>query len=140
MLLSIRNRFDATVESVTPGPAMTTVHARLSGGQNITAAITSDAATDLGLKVGVAVQILVKSTEVSVSLDAIERVSIRNLLPGRITSVDHGEVMTIAKIEIAGGDILTAAITKESAEELNLTEGLNVTAMVKSTDVAIGVP
>lgn len=139
MQLSIRNRFDATVDSVTLGPAMTTVHARLSGGQNVTAAITSEAATDLALKDGMAIQILVKSTEVSVSLDAIKRVSIRNLLPGRITAVDHGEVMTTVKIEIGGGDILTAAITKESAAELDLTDGLNVTAMVKATDVAIGV-
>jgi len=56
MQLSFRNRFDATVDSVSPGPAMTAVRTRLTGGPEITAAITSDAATDLKLEAGSAVQ------------------------------------------------------------------------------------
>lgn len=139
MRLSIRNRFAATVESVSAGPAMTAVHARLAGGQDITAAITSEAATDLQLQPGTSVEVLIKSTEVSVALDPVGRVSIRNLLAGTINAVDHGEVMTTIKIEVQGGDVFTAAITKESAEELDLAVGVAVTALVKSTDVAIGV-
>jgi len=139
MKLSIRNRLAATVESVTTGPAMTAVHARLAGGQDITAAITSEAAADLQLQPGTPVEVLIKATEISVALDPVGRVSIRNLLPGTIAAVDHGEVMTTVKIAISGGDLLTAAITKESAQELDLDVGLAVTALVKSTDVAIGV-
>src|SRR5262245_10404193 len=139
MQLSIRNRLNATVESVTTGQAMAAVHARLSGGQVITAAITNDAVEALNLQPQAAVEVLIKSTEVSLALDPVGRVSIRNLFPGTITAVDHGEVMTTVKIEIAGGDILTAAITKESAQELALDVGTTVTAMVKSTNVAVAI-
>jgi molybdate transport system regulatory protein len=140
MKLSIRNVLDATVESVKVGPAMSTVHARLAGGQDVTAAITSDAAADLDLEPGTKVTVLIKSTEVSIAVDPFGRISLRNVLAGTITAVDHGEVMTTTKVEITGGDVLTAAITKESAEELKLAVGMPVAALVKSTDVAIAVP
>ena len=139
MQLSIRNRFDATVESVTTGPAMTTVHTRLTGGLAVTAAITSDAAADLGLQVGAAVQVLIKSTEVAVAVDAVGRVSIRNLIPGTVQSVDHGAAMTVVRIEVPDAGVLTSAITHESAEDLGLAAGMAVTALVKSTDVALAV-
>jgi molybdate transport system regulatory protein len=139
MQLSIRNRFDATVESVTTGAAMTTVHTRLSGGLAVTAAITTDAAEDLGLAAGSAVQVLIKSTEVGVAADLNGRISIRNLLPGTIQSVDHGVAMTVVRIDIPGAGLLTSAITHDSATDLGLSAGMAVTALVKSTDVAIAI-
>ena len=139
MKLSIRNVLDATVESVAVGPAMSTVHARLSGGQDVTAAITSEGAAELELAAGVTVKVLIKSTEVGIAIDPFGRLSLRNVIPGTITAVDHGEDMTMAKVEIAGGDVLTAAITKESAVDLGLAVGTPVAALVKSTDVAFAV-
>jgi molybdate transport system regulatory protein len=116
---------------------MTTVRTRLTSGPEITAAITSDAATDLSLSAGTSVQVLIKSTEVSVATDPMGRVSIRNLLPGTVQSVDHGAAMTVVKIDLADGGVLTSAITSESAADLGLTVGMPVTALVKSTDVSI---
>jgi molybdate transport system regulatory protein len=139
MQLSIRNRFDATVESVTAGPAMTAVRTRLAGGPEITAAITSDAAADLRLAAGSAVQVLIKSTEVSVAVEPVGRVSIRNHIPGTVVSVDHGTAMTVVKIEMPGGGVLVSAITEESAADLGLAVGMSVTGLVKSTDVAIAI-
>ena len=104
MKLSIRNRFDATVQSTSAGPAMTTVRARLAGGTEITAAITSDSATELELQDGTPVQILIKSTEVSVAVDPPGRMSIRNRLPGTLTAVEHGAAMTVVKLELDGGE------------------------------------
>ena len=137
MRLSIRNRFDATVESVTVGPAMTTVRTRLASGLEITSAITSDAASDLELTVGAAIQVLIKSTEVGVAVDPVGRVSIRNLIPGTVQSVDHGTAMTVVRIDLTDGGTLTSAITSESAADLGLAAGMPVTALVKSTDVSI---
>jgi molybdate transport system regulatory protein len=47
--------------------------------------------------------------------------------------------MTTVKITIAGGQTLTAAITKDAAEDLTLAGGDSVTALVKSTEVSIAV-
>ncbi|MFG2948280.1 TOBE domain-containing protein [Streptomyces adustus] len=63
--------------------------------------------------------------------------SIRNQLPGTVTAVTPGEVMATVKIRLAGGQDLTAAITLEAVEELRLTTGAAVHALVKSTEVAL---
>ena len=62
----------------------------------------------------------------------------RNQLKGKVTAVELGKVMASIKIEIADPDVITAAITKESAEKLGLKEGDDVTAIIKSTEVIIG--
>jgi len=42
-------------------------------------------------------------------------------------------------VELAGGDIITASITKEAADELGLAAGSPVTAVVKASDVIVAV-
>ena len=64
--------------------------------------------------------------------------SARNQLEGKITSVDLGAVMANIKIEVSEPNTITAVITKESAERLGLTEGDDVTAIIKSTEVIVG--
>ena len=64
--------------------------------------------------------------------------SARNQLKGKIVSVDLGNVMANVKIEITEPGVVTAAITKESAENLGLKEGDDVAAIIKSTEVIIG--
>ena len=68
MRLSTRNQLAGTVISVNPGSVMTTVKVDVSG-QEVTAAITKEAAEDLGLAAGVAVTVLVKSTEVMLAVE-----------------------------------------------------------------------
>ena len=62
----------------------------------------------------------------------------RNQLNGKITSVDLGAVMANIKIDVTEANVITAVITKESAEKLGLSEGDDVTAIIKSTEVIIG--
>ena len=64
------------------------------------------------------------------------KLSARNQLNGKITNVEKGAVMANVKIEITEPGV--AAITKESAEKLGLSEGDDVTAIIKSTEVIIG--
>ncbi|MEV6883412.1 MULTISPECIES: TOBE domain-containing protein [unclassified Streptomyces] len=63
--------------------------------------------------------------------------SIRNQLPGTVTSVTPGEAMATVSVRLPGGQDLTAAITRESAEDLALAPGTAVRALVKSTEVAL---
>ena len=66
------------------------------------------------------------------------QLSARNQLAGKVTNVDLGAVMANIKIEITEPNVITAVITKESAEKLGLAEGDDVTAIIKSTEVIIG--
>ncbi|MFF2145943.1 molybdopterin-binding protein [Kitasatospora sp. NPDC058190] len=64
--LSIRNQIPGTVVDVAAGAAMATVKVSVEGGE-LTAAITKDAAIELGLAAGSSVVVLIKSTEVSLA-------------------------------------------------------------------------
>lgn len=63
--------------------------------------------------------------------------SIRNQLPGTVASVTPGEVMATVKIRLDGGQDLTAAVTLEAVEDLGLTTGSAVRALIKSTEVSL---
>ncbi|MDG3008724.1 molybdenum-binding protein [Rhodococcus sp. D2-41] len=68
------------------------------------------------------------------------RLSTRNQLSGVIVSVTPGAVMATVKVRLDGGDqIVTSSITKEAAEEMGLAAGQPVTALIKSTEVMLGV-
>ncbi len=65
------------------------------------------------------------------------RISARNQLPGTVLRIDHGGVMSTVLIRLAGGEEMVAAITKDSAESLELKVGDSVLAVVKSTEVMV---
>lgn len=67
------------------------------------------------------------------------RLSARNQLAGTVAAVEIGAVMAVVKVSLPGGHELTASVTTESVDELGLTVGGPVTAVVKSTEVMLGV-
>ncbi len=68
MRLSTRNQLAGTVTAINPGSVMATVKVDVSG-QEVTAAVTKEAVEELGLTVGGAVVVLVKSTEVMLAVE-----------------------------------------------------------------------
>jgi molybdate transport system regulatory protein len=69
MRISARNQWPGTVRSVKQGAVMAEVVVQLRGGEEVTAAITSQSARALGLAEGAPVIVLVKSTEVMLAVD-----------------------------------------------------------------------
>ena len=67
------------------------------------------------------------------------RLSARNQLTGTIAGIDVGAVMTIVKVDLDGGQQMTASITRDAADDLGFTVGDRVTAVVKSTEVMLGI-
>ncbi|WHM40644.1 TOBE domain-containing protein [Streptomyces sp. BPTC-684] len=63
--------------------------------------------------------------------------SIRNQIPGTVTTVATGEAMASVKVRLIGGQEITAAITAEAVKDLGLSEGASVKALVKSTEVSL---
>jgi molybdopterin-binding protein len=64
--------------------------------------------------------------------------SARNQLKGTVTSVTIDAVMAEVTLDVNGIEIV-AAITKESAERLSLGQGTAAVAIIKATDVMIGI-
>ncbi len=65
-----------------------------------------------------------------------DQFSARNRFPGRVVSVEVDGVMALVEIE-AGPHRITAAVTRDSVEELGLREGVRVCARVKATSVMV---
>ena len=66
------------------------------------------------------------------------KLSARNRLKGTIVEVKKGATTTHVKINV-GGAIVTASITNEAAEELRLAAGQTAYAVIKASDVMVGV-
>jgi molybdopterin-binding protein len=64
------------------------------------------------------------------------RLSTRNRLPGTVTEVVRGEAAAKVTLQV-GDNHVVSLITRESADELGLEPGQQVTALVKATDVMI---
>jgi molybdopterin-binding protein len=67
------------------------------------------------------------------------KLSARNALPGKVVSVTKGATTAHVRIEVAPNLIVTASITNESVDELGLAPGKSAFAVIKSSDVMVGV-
>jgi molybdopterin-binding protein len=67
------------------------------------------------------------------------KISARNVLPGKIVAITLGATTAHVKIEIAEGTVITASITNEAVEALDLEVGKPASAVIKSSDVMIAV-
>jgi molybdate transport system regulatory protein len=66
------------------------------------------------------------------------KISARNRLKGKVLSVEKDRITGKVKMEIKVPAIITAVITREAIEELDIKVGDEVEAIVKSTEVMIG--
>jgi molybdopterin-binding protein len=66
------------------------------------------------------------------------KLSARNQIPARVTGINFGEATANVEMD-AGGTRLVASITVEAARELGLKEGVEVTAVVKASDVILAI-
>ncbi|GJD43747.1 TOBE domain-containing protein [Methylobacterium sp. E-041] len=67
------------------------------------------------------------------------KISARNVIKGKVVAVEKGATTAHVKIEIAAGQIVTAAITNEAVDSLKLTVGGEAYAVVKASDVMVAV-
>ena len=136
MKLSARNKFIGKVTDVTRGAVNGIVKIELSNGQHITSSITLEAIDDLDITVGKEVTAIIKSTSVLIGRGQLT-LSARNKLSGTIIDINRGAVNAIVKVELPSNVVITSSITLDAVDELDLTIGTEVTAVVKATEVLI---
>jgi molybdopterin-binding protein len=64
------------------------------------------------------------------------KISARNQLRGRVETVDLGVVTAKVGVRV-GENLIESVITKQSVKDLNIKEGSEVTAIIKSTEVML---
>ena len=67
------------------------------------------------------------------------KLSARNVLKGRVIEIDKGKVTAIVRIDVGGGTIITSSVTMSALEDLKLKKGSKVMAIVKASEVILGV-
>jgi molybdopterin-binding protein len=67
------------------------------------------------------------------------KLSARNQIAGTIKAVKPGATTTHVTIKVSPSVVITASITNEAAEELQLKAGMAATAVIKASDVMVGV-
>jgi molybdopterin-binding protein len=66
------------------------------------------------------------------------KLSARNMLKGKVVEIKQGAVMASVKLDIGGGNKITALISADSVKALKLAKGDKAAAIIKATEVIIG--
>ena len=140
MKISARNQLKGIVCEIQTGAVNSIVKINL-GEQVITADITNAAVEDLDLTEGALAFAIVKASNVmfAAGTEPVKGISARNQICGTVADVTEGAVNGHVKLRLANGDILTGSITNAAIEDLGLAKEKPALAIIKSTDVMIGV-
>jgi molybdopterin-binding protein len=67
------------------------------------------------------------------------KLSARNQIPGTVKMIKKGPVSTEVVIAITGGHEIVSSITTHSVEKMMLKEGSKVYAIMKASEVMVGI-
>ena len=138
-MISARNQILVESSEVRTGAVNSLIVGKMAGGEFLKATVTTDSETNLGLKAGKKAVFLFKASSIIIAKGDDElKLSATNQIKGKVASIQEGAVNSEVDIEVAG-DKLTAIITNESVKNLALKVGDNVTAIIKATQVIVGV-
>ena len=137
MELSARNCIETTIKAVKEGLVNAEIHMEMKGGCKLTSIVTVSSAHRLGLQEGKTVYAVIKASNVMVG-DFTGQLSARNIIPCKVSAIKKGKVSAEVSLD-AGGQTLVSIITLDSCENLELTKGSKISAIVKATDVIIAV-
>ncbi|NMG33735.1 transporter [Azoarcus sp. TTM-91] len=141
MKVSARNVFKGNISALRPGTVNAEVEIALGGGDALIAIVTMESVNTLALAEGKEVMALVKAPWVMLMTDSSGvTLSARNCLRGTVKAVENGAVNSEVLISLPGGTEVAAVVTKDAAGELGLKPGVAVTAVIKASNVILGVP
>nr|WP_321456447.1 TOBE domain-containing protein [uncultured Cohaesibacter sp.] len=140
MRTSARNIFHGIVEEITPGAVNSEVCLRVSEQTLLTTVITNKSAESLDLHIGSEAFALIKASTPILMADHLDvRLSARNQIRGTVMSIDQGAVNSEVQLDMGNSKTLTVVITKHSAESLEIKPGSKMCAVIKASQIILGV-
>lgn len=138
MKISARNQFPGKVKSIRSGAVNDEIVIAVSGDLDIVAVITESSTQNLRLTEGSEVIALIKASSIVLATDTEGLVfSARNQIQGKVSSVNKGAVNAEVNIDAGNGILLSVIVTNTSADNLGLSTGSAVTAIVKASSVIV---
>lgn len=139
MKISARNQLKGTIVEVIEGAVNGIVKIDLGAGNVITADITMRSIEELGLEVGKTAYAVIKATDVMFATGKIAGISAHNQIAGTVGRLKEGAVNGRVSLSFGEGQHICGTVTNSSIEELGLEVGKEAVAIVKSTNVMVGV-
>lgn len=138
MRISARNQLKGTIARIEEGAVNGVV--TIAGRENsIKADITCEAIRELGLREGMEALAIIKASSVMFANGPVAGISARNQLAGEVVEVAKGAVNGHVVIELPCGQRVKGSITNDAIEELGLAVGSQAVAIIKASDVMVGV-
>ena len=140
MKTSARNALRGAVTHILPGAVNSEVSLRIAEDVEVVATVTRASVDTLELREGTPVIALIKSSFVILARgEQPLRTSARNCLAGTVATREDGPVSSEITLDLAAGKTLTATLTRESADALELTPGTPALALIKASHVILAV-
>lgn len=140
MKSSARNILLGTVSRVTKGNINTEVSLQLRAGDELHATVTNESADDLALTPGREAMALIKASWIILAAaDTLPKTSARNSLRGRVVRVQAGPVNAEVVLDLGEGVTLAAVITRGSLDDMDIKQGQEMFALIKSSHIILGV-
>jgi molybdate transport system regulatory protein len=137
MKTSARNQFAGHIVALREGHVDFEVRIKLDDENEIVAVITGDSAEALGLRIGMEISALVKSSSVLLLNDAHVKTTARNQLWGEVIHIHDGPVNSEITLSMKSGKTICAVVTHDSVERLGLAIGAQACAVFKASSVIL---
>lgn len=138
MRTSARNALRGSIAEIATGSVNSEVKLKVADDVVITAIVTRQSIEELDIEVGKPAIALIKAGFVMLAKgDA--RTSARNQIKGKVVSREDGAVNSEIALDIGGGKTIVSSITIESAIELDIKIGEEITALIKAPHVILAV-
>nr|WP_318383751.1 TOBE domain-containing protein [uncultured Enterobacter sp.] len=138
MAVSARNQLTGTVSATSHGAVNDEIELTLQGGAKLVAIVTTSSKEALGLVPGKEAIALIKAPWVTLATEECGlNFSARNQFAGEISAITEGAVNATIEVNTDAGFSIVAVITNESLEDMQLTEGSRVIALVKASAILI---
>ncbi len=141
MKTSARNQLSGKVKKVTKGMVNSEILVDIGNSVTVNAVITNDSTTELDLKPDDEVIILVKASAIILFPgDNPVKSSCENMLLGRVREVRPGIVNAEVLLDLSGGKVMTAVVTKESITSLGIKDGMMLYGAFNAAQVILALP
>lgn len=135
---SARNNFLGHIAKIRLGAVNAEVTLDIGQNQSIVASITRDSAESLDLQKGMRILAFLKASSIIVALPSECKLSARNQLEGTICRIERGAINAELSIEVSAKHRITAVVSLDSLNEMNLQEGRRALAIFKASSVLLG--
>ncbi|PHQ29624.1 TOBE domain-containing protein [Leeuwenhoekiella nanhaiensis] len=130
------NELRGHIKTVEVSGNLSLVGVELQNGQLFKAIVIDTPQSASYLKPETTVAVVFKETEVIIGTGTQFQISLQNQIPATIAQLEQGKLLSKLKLETTNGSI-SAIISSNAVDNLNLELGQEVTAMIKLNEVML---